>query len=660
VGAVACAAWLVCAAGCGESERESAAGSGGSSGAGAAGKGGNTAASGGSSGKSSAGGSSGTNGGSPSAGGADEGAGSPSLGTSGSGAADDGGNGAGGALGQPDEITECNDGIDNDGDGYTDWQNDLGCYGPGDHSEAALPRDQEDGFTTFDIADDSVVVYVSADGDDGADGSIDTPVQTIGRAAALVRDGENDFILLRRGDTFRDQSLGRFKSGRDAAHPLVVAGYGDSLELPRVVGSDYFIDHDGKEKSFVSIVGLHFVVSTRDPDDPDFDGGSGGDGVFRYVGGGKNLLIEGCHIEYGEIVVQSYDTLTYEDVEVRRNVIEKSYHADTCSPGDPNGDSTYRPSGMYSSHVERLTIEGNLFDHNGWNEDVPSACATIYNHNLYLNGNDITIRDNLLTRASSIHIKLRSDTSGDMSGLVVENNYFVEGEIGVSLGGNSEEAYRFADSTIESNVMSDIGRSRPTTRSLAWGLDVQDNDHLDVMRNLFLNQHEAGVGNSYAISIDGDTDRDINVEQNLFYRIQNRSLIEHQAAAHTAIGVFGNTFYDPDQDSCLIDHQGEFTGYHYDSNRFFSSAASDQWFCIDGARGDLPAWNKASGDTGERLDAPDFPDANRSVETYAASLGIGSKLTDFIARARRVTRLEYEPRLGAPALNDYIRKGFGR
>jgi hypothetical protein len=248
---------------------------------------------------------SGAAGGSAASGGPPGGSGGPGGSAGESGGSGTGGSGGGaGSLGGP---TECDDGIDNDDDGLTDWQEDLGCYGPADGTEAALPRSEEDGFTTFDIGADSVVVYVAADGDDSASGaSPGEAVQTLSRAAAIVRDGENDFILLKRGDTFRDQSLGRFKSGRDRAHPLVVAGYGDSMELPRLETSGFFINHDGQVRSFVSIVGLHFVVARNDPDDPSFDGA--GEGVFRYVGGGTDLLIEGCHLEYGEIVVQSYQT----------------------------------------------------------------------------------------------------------------------------------------------------------------------------------------------------------------------------------------------------------------------------------------------------------------------------------------------------------------
>jgi hypothetical protein len=440
---------------------------------------------------------------------------------------------------------------------------------------------------------------------------------------------------------------------------MVIASYGDSTELPRVEASDFFINHDGQTRSFLAIVGLHFVSTGRDPAGAGYDAKN--DGVFRYVGNGSNLLIEGCHLEYGGIVLQSYggSSEKYQDVEIRRNVIEKAYHADTCSPGDPNGDSTYRPSGMYSSHVERLTIEGNLFDHNGWNQDVASACATIYNHNLYLNGNDVVIRDNVLSRASSIHIKLRSDTTGDMQGTVIENNYFVEGEIGVSIGGNSEEPFRFAASTIRRNVLSDIGRSQPTTRTLAWGVETQDNDELLIEDNYFLNQHEKGVNNSYAIQITGDTERDVTVNKNLFYRIQKRSLRASAVAGHESIVVRDNTFADPDQGSCLVEHSGAFTGYTYAGNRYFSSASPSAWFCISGT-GTLDGWRAASGEAdAAALSALSFPDPDRTIETYAQGLGLGSTLQSYLDVARTQTRLNYDARLAAPAINDYIRAGFG-
>ncbi len=104
--------------------------------------------------------------------------------------------------------------------------------------------------------------------------------------------------------------------------------------------------------------------------------------------------MEGCHLEFGGIIVQSYDLRLRRTWRSAATYLERLYYAfDNCT--------SVGPSGMYSSHVERLTIEGNLFDHNGWNEDVENGCATRFNHNLCLNGNDLTVRDNILSRASS-------------------------------------------------------------------------------------------------------------------------------------------------------------------------------------------------------------------------------------------------------------------
>jgi hypothetical protein len=246
-----------------------------------------------------------------------------------------------------------------------------------------------------------------------------------------------------------------------------------------------------------------------------------------------------------------------------------------------------------------------------------------------------------------------------MDGLVVDNNYFVEGEIGVSLGGNSDQPFRFSSSTIRRNVLSDLGRSRPTTRTLAWGIGVSDNDGLVIESNHFLNQHEEAVGNSWAINIEGGTERDVTVADNLFYRIQGRSLRVNPAAGHEAITITGNDFVDPDQGSCLIDHVGAFDAYTYTGNAYFSSAPEGEWFCLDTGRESIETWRTRSGESDAlAIDLPDYTDPDRTVESYAATLGLDPTLEAFLAAARQQSRLDWRAELTAPVLNDYIRAGF--
>ncbi len=564
----------------------------------------------------------------------------------------------------PAAPSECDDGLDNDGDGFTDWQGDFGCYGPADRSEAALPRAEEDGFTTFEFAADSRVIYVSNDGDDAADGLTPaTAVATLEHAAGLVRDGEHDFMLLRRGDVWRDEDLYRFKSGKDAAHPLVIGGYGDSKQLPRIEVEASFIDHDGKARSNVALIGLHFVSYPGVPGDPGFTGEPGT--ILRYVGGGANLLVEGCHFEYGELSVESCcgATPAYDQVEIRRNVVERAYHRDTCVEGDPNGNFAHRPSGLYASHVHGLTIEGNLFDHNGWDPEAdPTACATIYNHNMYLNGTDIVIRDNLLARASSMHIKLRSDTPGDIEGLLVDNNFFVEGEIGVGLGGNTDQPYRFVDGELRRNVLTDIGRSQPTGRTLAWSIDITDNDGLTIADNLVLNNRKPGVTNAYGLNIEGKSARDYQIENNLFFRLQTHAIRIRAKPEHTMIVLADNVVVDPELGARMIDFGGSFAGYTFAGNQYHSSADEGAWFNIAGqGQVGLADWVAASDEmNATAIDPPAFPDPERDAEAYAVAIGAGSTLPELLAAARQQTRLDWRPELTGPAINDWIRAGFGR
>ncbi|MEM6292572.1 MAG: right-handed parallel beta-helix repeat-containing protein [Myxococcota bacterium] len=579
-----------------------------------------------------------------------------SVSTTGGDGGDDGGDvGSTGA----EVPAECGDGIDNDGDGFIDFAGDHGCYGPGDRTEASGSREDEDGFTTYELPADAVVVYVSNEGSDDADGATpDTAVATLQRAAELVRDGAHDFILLRRGDTWRDVQLGRFLSGADAEHPLVISSYGPELVRPRLEIPGPFIDHNGQSRSNVALLGLHFASVHGDPADPSFDGAPGA--ALRWVGGGSGLLVEGCYFEYGEGVVQSFGEGHYDGVQFRRNVFDRAYHADTCLPGNPNGSNEHRPSGLYASHADNLLIEENVFDHNGWNPDGdPTACATIYNHNMYLNGHDMVIRGNLLARASSIHIKLRSDSTEDMSNLLIEDNFMIEGEVGISLGGNTDAPHRFVNSVVRDNVLTDIGRSQPTGRGLAWAIGMIDNDGARIEGNLILNHRAAGVGNAFGVRVRGASSRNYVIEDNVFWRLQNRALLLEGEGGHEAIRVAFNEFADPTMQGALVHHTGPLAAFEFEGNRYSTTADASSWFRVDGQDVDLDGWRSATGEDAVAFE-PGYPEPDRDLESYATSIAAGDDLPAFLEHARGQSRFAWRDELTATAINDYIREGFGR
>lgn len=573
--------------------------------------------------------------------------------------------GSGGVQGAAPPTTECNDGIDNDGDGLVDWQYDLGCYAAADRTERSLPQAEEDGWTTFDLSPDSRVIYVSSSqGNDENDGlSPRTAVATPARGAELVRDGSPDFLLFRRGDSWRGQDIGadrgarRFKSGLDEEHPLVLSSYGDSTRRPVLEIDKPFIDDDGHERSHLAVVGLAFIAFPKVPGDPSFNGADGE--ALRFVGTGHDILVEDNFIEYGGMAVQNVS-----DVAIRRNVVRRSYHVDTCayrSDGtlNPNGNSTYRPSGIFAGKVRGLLIEGNVWDENGWNPDVESACATIYNHNIYLsNVSELVVRENLILRASSIGIKLTSNGAGATNDVLIENNLIAEGELGISMGGNEDTEHRFSDATIRGNVFTDVGRSQPTARGLAWYVELSDNDGTLFEENLLVNQPP--LGNVKGLALAGGTNRDVVVRDNLFYGFSRRLLLVEATSQWAGNRVERNAFVATESESCLVGYGGPIDGFEFTGNAYQAPVAANDWFCVGDSRLDLPGWVAATGEVdASTWSGPPPPDAGRNLDSYAATLGLGATLDDFAAAARLQSRHGYRPELSAAAANDYIREGFG-
>ena len=95
-------------------------------------------------------------------------------------------------------ASECNDGIDNDGDSLVDFGNDLGCTSDADSSEGGKKTGElENGWTVFEPSSDSRIIYVSSStGKDRYRG--DKPsraVSSVERAMELVRDGYPDWVL---------------------------------------------------------------------------------------------------------------------------------------------------------------------------------------------------------------------------------------------------------------------------------------------------------------------------------------------------------------------------------------------------------------------------------------------------------------------------------
>ncbi|MEI8194347.1 MAG: hypothetical protein WCI73_00400 [Phycisphaerae bacterium] len=229
------------------------------------------------------------------------------------------------------------------------------------------------GWTVFDqTGSDGLKVYVSSStGNDstGVVGDQAHPYQTLAGAATHLRAGHGDWMLLKKGDTWVDQSLPAIPDGQSADYPTVVTSYGSTGAQPLIeptATGDFYADTGINHAAFVD---LAFYDYRADPNNAAYTAVSLTASI-SLTGSGSDFLLEGCSLNFGEFKVQgSPDGVgSYSDIRIRRNEIMNSY-----------GTSAHA-GGVFSHNTKHLLVEGNYFEHNGWNAQVSGAEANVFNH----------------------------------------------------------------------------------------------------------------------------------------------------------------------------------------------------------------------------------------------------------------------------------------
>ena len=556
-----------------------------------------------------------------------------------------------------------------------------------------LPVDDK-GWTILKPAPDSRVIYVSSrQGDDAtakvyeagaaAVGSDPTkpagtihPFKTVSAAMAKARANRPDWVLLKRGDTWRDVSI-QAVQGRSKTAPSVLGAYGRSAQRPRVTGQTAAISLGGGPAgiSYVVVTGIELYASYDDPAAADYQkaAADGESGRRRKAmlslsvgprGGMANVLVEDCLLRFVPIHVGGpVGVMT--DVVLRRNAVVDVY--------PERGHN----QGLWGSHASIL-LEECLFDHDGWlYQSVPAnkgkpGLANMMSHNTYCTQMYCTVfRGNLFLRAASIGNKFTANYgAGSVRAVVLDDNLYVEGEIGAGMGGNVPGPLRWVNCRILNNVLLDIGRGQPTGRTLGWGIGATDWDGGEIAGNLFLHQTSDAVRNVWGLSIgvgqaqlkEGQVGaRNVSVRANVFHGLKNaRQALSIDGCRHVRNMTFaGNLFQFAGVPSALVRTDGLGGGLVFRDNVYDSAAEGGQWFVVGEKTLSFEQWVKQSGEKGARKERIRFPDPQRGVETYMKSLGKEPTFAAFIAEVRKQSKANWRKELTAPVINAWIREGFG-
>ena len=554
-----------------------------------------------------------------------------------------------------------------------------------------FPRDtngwDENGWSLLTPTVDSRLVYVSSslgnddtaefvkssDVDDVNNPGLIKPYKTIEAALGQTRDGYPDWVILRRGDVWEVSNILSIKAGRSVFERSVVATYGPSTQRPIIKtqadkGFSLWVSVD-----FVAIIGISLYAEYRDPNSSKFSGWGNTRspvGIYMYQPDGttkKAVLIENNDINFFGTGMVMTGEGKLEDVVIRRNIVRNSYSESSHSQG------------IYANNASIL-LEENVFDHNGWykqqigsGNNQEEGQATFFNHNTYFSDSkDTRFVNNIFLRSASIQNKWTANSDEDKAvdsikseNLWIEGNVYVEGEIGISAGGNTDlnTGPRWRNITIQDNIMLAIGRSQPTNRALGWYIDVDDWNSGIICGNYLLNNDNPSVKNIFGIQVSGHLS-DVTLQKNTIHGL----LLDNPDIHLGAVKIVS----DKMEDISVIQNNIQLAGSHmralvvtniseisFDANKYFSDADQNSWYLVDGKDESFSSWGNLSGDVNSTASFEEFAVPERSFESYLSMIGAAGSIDTFVELVVGQSKYGWSQHLTAQAISGYIREGYG-
>ncbi|MEA2709444.1 MAG: hypothetical protein QOF78_2045 [Phycisphaerales bacterium] len=513
------------------------------------------------------------------------------------------------------------------------------------------------GWTTVTPSSDTKTIYVSSSsGSDSNDGSSPADaVKTIDKGVSLLRSGAPDHLLLKKGDTFTSGFDNWLKSGRSAQEPLLISSYGSDGERPYLktgAGPGFFSTtafHD------VAIIGLRFEANTRNPDSADFVGPAGRYGI-QAIGPINGLLVEDSsfsHYVYNASIT-GYSGYS-KNVKIRRSAFTDSWAVND------------KAVGFYSSNTEGMLIEGNLFDHNGWNEKTAGGSDHL-SHNVYLweSTRNPIIRDNIFANAGQHGLQARG-------GGTIENNLFLKNPIALLVGNGSTVRAGGVTAKVSGNVFLDSRSMHGAPRGWAielgnikpgGGSYVRDNiiANDSQLRHAAIKLETATIATNAA---DGTGVSDLTIENNIIYDwyqgISLGSKLVSGGAGQTGLNglVVRNNDIQKMSSGRMVYHPQAYDSGSEDwsDNRYHDSSSSSGWFYLDGKPTSYDTWDTAVEATPQDV-AMKYPDPERDIAKYSKSVGAAASLNGFLAEVRKQNKENWRQPFTAAAAESYIRAGF--
>lgn len=513
-------------------------------------------------------------------------------------------------------------------------------------------------------------IYVSNSGSDLDDGLTQetakaTPWVSGAGGSTLLRQGYGDRMYLERGSVWTTNSIEDYvdvHGGLSAIGPTIVRDYGSSSNpRPKIKKTQVRMGYGGSGLNHhMWLIGIH-LDADRTTAASLYDWGL--DVQQTIAGTTTDILVEDCKIDkyVGNCRIQhvNFDVDRLSDVRVRACVFADAF------PVDDAGHS----QGIYCEDISQLVIESSVFDHNGWHATIPNCGMTIFNHNVYVNGNctDVTFYGNWSSRSSL------NGTPAGKTRVMEKNLLMFNPHNGVVRNYDALTSFKY-NVVIDSADVRGVNMDGGVGAELdGYGLEIQYdaansvNNVVEVFENIFTQMRASANPYCYCILILGNPITNLRVRRNVVYNWPSCLYPGDAAVFAGSNDATDNAFIlaaDTSEASPKLFYwypPGDFSHFTLTSNRWYAYAAQPWWYLNDTGVSGSAAWIGASGETGGLYTAPSYSAPERDEATMAVALGKGSNFTSLVTAARGLERpgplATWTPQLTIDGIN-HMRDGL--
>ena len=518
-------------------------------------------------------------------------------------------------------------------------------------------------WTTFTEHASTRKVYVSAAGNDANDGLTElTPKLTIAAGGALIRDGYPDWLLLRRGDTFANQTLSSVsnKGGLDAANKLLISSYGSGARP--IIDCNAQAWSNSSAKAFIAFTSIEVAILSRTP----------GEDYLAFQGfGGHDILFEDVSIHdmgSGFGFQESGGSGRPADHVFRRCQVYDIY------------TSVGGGIGIYTSKCDGFVFDECVIDYCGWHAGAGSA-ATFHNTYFQNDCGPLTFRNCTSARGPNESIMARC------GGWIDGNLFMASPNIAALLSGNNVAAYATTRATFNDNVCIESRfQNLADVHGNCLGVDINGSHHWDFKRNIIAHNTLLPIGSAGPLrswsTYDGTTAygtrgvTDCTFDGNIQYKWHGQVRLANDSANpayFSDIEWTNNKFHEPYNETnsagnaqWLMYGSGTFdASVTFANNTYYSLMASPMK--LGASTYSFAAWNTLVGDTTSVSAniSGSYPNPDADIGDYLASIGETNANVpwtdiDTLMGLMRVNHKgSWNDAHSGPAVRDWFRANFG-